>query len=252
MSSEPADATTRRRPRISLRYRLAAVGRFVSRPSFLAPLLGFGSVFVAPAVYELIRRRLDPLGTLLVMGFAALLIATAVALQLPRLLGQRLARRPTDLSVSSSDPRAVAVMTYGGVRDLNDRRIQGQGVPPLVLSTLQRSSARRLVLIASAESSAEVGECREALALWHQTSMLTVLPELTMVQVAGGELDPAPVADALSEILVDCPARDIVVDGTGGTGLMSVSAYAAALEAGVDFQMARQDRVGHVTLLRQR
>ena len=247
MSSEPADATTRRRPRISLRYRLAAVGRFVSRPSFLAPLLGFGSVFVAPAVYELIRRRLDPLGTLLVMGFAALLIATAVALQLPRLLGQRLARRPTDLSVSSSDPRAVA-----GVRDLNDRRIQGQGVPPLVLSTLQRSSARRLVLIASAESSAEVGECREALALWHQTSMLTVLPELTMVQVAGGELDPAPVADALSEILVDCPARDIVVDGTGGTGLMSVSAYAAALEAGVDFQMARQDRVGHVTLLRQR
>jgi hypothetical protein len=151
-------------------------------------------------------------------------------------------------------PRRVLVATFAGRRNLEPVTLTGpntagvQQRPSLLRFLVHRSSPEHLVVLTTPQVQREVSstELAARLSEWFGTNA----PTLSVCLVPADEFAPTAVLAAVTEAVRRSGASldDVVVDGTAGTSIMSVSAYGGAQAAGVAYQSVRQDQ-GAVSVL---
>ena len=152
-----------------------------------------------------------------------------------------MAKNPVAQAADSKLPRRVLVATFSGSPALKSF----EGRPALLRYLIERSNPELIVLLATSRSYNDAVTAVTAFASWG----LSAVP-VEVRLVPADEFDPEAVRAVLDELARRGYEPDqIVIDGTGATSIMSVSAYIAASAAGVDFQGVRQDQ-GTVAVLR--
>jgi hypothetical protein len=215
--------------------------RFRIDPTARAVFAAYFGLFIAPSLLSALTS--DSNKWIVLAG------ATAVALPVSasfsshvRSRFRSLRRRSQLVETAARAPKGVVVATFAGVQ-----AAEMSGTRPALLRVLmERSSPHRLVLLGTEKSAGDVPAVRERMATWR----LERIPEVEVVVIPAGEFANEAVTETLQRLIDQgIDPSDIVVDGTGATAIMSVSAFAGAMACGVDFQAVRQDHLAVSLLL---
>jgi hypothetical protein len=209
---------------------------------YVAVGLFFASTLVAPALLTAVTTDTNR-WTVLAVTAVISVAATAFGV---RSLGAWEARRRRRalISVPGAQPREVLVVTAG------PNHFAGKGRPtPLLRLQLEQTKPSLLAIIGSRETKSK------------ETDLISCLDGLSSAIDRPGydffltddadSVDLTPVQKAVqwAREHSDAGLDDIVVDVTGGTTSMSVSALLAATNAGIDCQIVRQDKSGATRIL---
>lgn len=218
---------------------------------FLVALLGFLALFAAPPFMDWLAGDVGwGYGRVTFVGIGVcVVLAYGAAVGLQRWVREKLAwqrRDGAEADIGDLEPKRVVVATFGGEDDLKRRPTRsGIAFDPLLKRLVEARSPELLVLLPSEErmTSDVRDKVEEALREWRGVQA----PKVEFLPIPANEFKAGTIVEKLESLLADKPngtgydKRDIAVDGTAGTGIMTVSAFLAASRLGLTYQALRQD-----------
>ena len=202
-------------------------------PSARAVFVAYFGLFISPSLLTAITSSRNRWIVFALCTAIAVPVSVFVSVQFRRRTAA-LNRHAANVGVHDRDQRDVLVATFAGLQATE----AAAGRPALLRVLLERSQPSKLILLATERSAQDGQQVRERIAAWD----LKVLPMVEMIVIPAGEFSNESLTARLRETLDDgVQPASVVVDGTGATAIMSVSAFAAAVACGIDFQSVRQD-----------
>jgi hypothetical protein len=224
-----------------------------------ATFLACFGFFVAPSLLTLLTDRVGAvkalLGAVVVSGFATF-VGARYLFDLLRRLVRRAGRRPFEDGVVIEDttfPRKVLIATSGGRRDLEERQAGTTEAlrMPLLRFLVARAEPDHVWVLTTSDTRTEdtLGgtELGGKLKDWFPGRQISCGIGI----IPSNEFDMRAVLDVVHRAMqtAEVGPDDVVIDGTGGTSIMSVSALLAAQHEGIAYQAVRQDRSAASVLL---